>query len=128
MGYEFAWVQEEEERLKERLHEMAEYQSNDFSFKVAYDLLSSTSVNISIMHPCSTFMYLWYHIAGLRFGESTSKAGRQEQWRSVAAMALVLCCVDRYNSRIAVNGGELGHSRPQLAQDQDHRAHRHQLG
>ena len=57
-------MQEEEERLKERLHEMAEYQSNDFSFKVAYDLLSSTSVNIFIMHLCSMFMYVWCHIAG----------------------------------------------------------------
>ena len=45
--YECAWVQEEEERLRERLHEMAEYQSNDFSFKVAHDTLLSTSVNIS---------------------------------------------------------------------------------
>ena len=42
-------------------------------------------------------------------------------------MALVLCRPYWYSSRFAVDGGELGHSRPKLTQDQDNRAHHYQL-
>ena len=81
------WVQEKEERLKERLHEMAEYQSNDFSFKVAHDLLIHTPVNQIITNVCSILMYVWCILQdsdlerALRKQEDKSSGAALQRWR-----------------------------------------------